>query len=386
MFNYNIEIADRCSEMLARDRTNAKLSRKMISREIGVSESTIKAWEMGQGSPTLPVLVEWFKATGCNPFRAFIDFFWPELFQGLSAEKSDGDFRRALSVYFSEIAGQLEIQKLHFLVFNDFGGEWSGLLDMFCAHSQMSLKSRCRMAEMIQIAYELSRANNNARILSDFEVNRVFLLDAIEAAKKASLIHKDGYIITNMDMNFSEVASSILRRSRVDSGVSQLYMAKAMGKSERTIQNWESTSEPTFLEICLWCRILDKKVWDYLRNAIDPSEPFGTNENDRHLRNDLTAHFNAADSKELRKLAYLILGKYGSYWNAVLEMMVEHVCTPLYQRIMTARSMLISYELDSNDTTARCTEVHIRPDLDNLKECIELATEAAKVGHNTYHR
>ena len=383
MFNYYIEMSDRCGELLAMSRTQAKLSRSKMSREIGVSESTIKAWEVGEGSPTLPVLVEWFRITGCNPFRYMLDFFWPEYFQNLTYECSEDKIRQAIQFYISNVAYKSEIEKLHYLVFNDFGGDWKGILDMISAHASVSLNSRYRIAEIILTSYELSVANNTARVLTDIKLNRNLLMYAINEAKSAIMIHKNGYSVGACDMNISELASKILSRSRVDSGKTQLYMAKAMGKSERTIQNWESTGEPSFLEICYWLHILDKNFWDYASDVLYHNESTGTDKMNQELREDLQQYFIKADIKELRKLCHLIVGGYGSYWNAVLEMMMAHVCTPLYQRVMTARTILISYELDSNENSSQKID-HILPDIDNLKRCIDLATAAAKEGKNFY--
>lgn len=383
MFNYNIEIADRCSEILARCRVRANLSRKKLGEEIGVSESTVKAWESGQGSPTLPLIIEWFKVTGENPFRSLLNFFWPEIFQELNASKSDEEIKHALITYISDIAGKSEIKKLHYLILDDIGGEWSGVLDLFCAHAHLSLNSRYRIAEMIQTSYELSVANDHARTPNDFDVDHDYLLNAISSAKTASLSHKFGYIVGAIGNNLLEVSAKVLTESRIDSGVTQQYMAKAMGKSQRTIQNWENGSNPSFLDMCLWFHILDKQLWDYLRNALNPVEELGTDSLSKRYRNELVEYFNSANASEIRKLCYLILGEYGSNWNAVLEMMIEHVCTPLHHRVMMARSIMISYELDRNDELLRGIE-SMHPDLENLLKCITLGTQEAKNGLNSY--
>ena len=382
MFNYNILIADRSSETLAKCRTNAKLSRKRMSEEIGVSESTIKAWEVGQGSPTIPMLLKWFKATGCNPFRFLLDFFWPDSFLNLSRNSSEERIRNAISVYLREVATRSEIEQLHFLVFEDFGGDWLGLLDMFCAHINMNLGSRYRIAEMIQTSYELSLANNRARDLKGVKVNKIVLLGALQEAKKASMTNKFGYTVGSLSRDMSEISSIILTRSRQDSGVSQRYMAKAMGKSERTIQNWEGSSEPSFLEVCTWFHILNKNVLYYLRNALNPEEPVEVDEKDKALREDLVKHFDLAGMDELCKVSYLVFGDHGSYWSAVLELMIEHICTPLDQRVMMARAISVSYELDGHERILQ--DKSILPDMDYLNMCIKLSTEAAKQGENSY--
>ena len=58
LFSHTIEEADRCGNLLASSRTRSGLSRKAMAMALDVSESTIKAWENGQGSPTLYGILE----------------------------------------------------------------------------------------------------------------------------------------------------------------------------------------------------------------------------------------------------------------------------------------------------------------------------------------
>ena len=146
LLNPLVAEADRCGELLAKSRARSGLSRKVLSQALDVSESTVKSWENGQGSPTLRGIFEWFRTVGECPFRPMLDFFWPDVFQGLTAQNSDDEIRYAGKFYFSEVAGPLEIQKLHYLIFGKHGSAWSGLLDMACAHTHTSLSSRYRVA------------------------------------------------------------------------------------------------------------------------------------------------------------------------------------------------------------------------------------------------
>ena len=88
LFNRIIEDADRCGNLLSSSRTRAELSRKTMSIALGVSESTIKAWENGQGSPTLYGILEWFRTVGESPFRPMLEFFWPDVFAVLTAKSA----------------------------------------------------------------------------------------------------------------------------------------------------------------------------------------------------------------------------------------------------------------------------------------------------------
>ena len=380
LFNHIIEDADRCGNLLSSSRTRAELSRKTMSMALGVSESTIKAWENGQGSPTLYGILEWFRTVGESPFRPMLDFFWPDVFAGLTAKNTDDEIREAGRFYFAKVAGPKEIQKLHYLIFGKHGSEWSGLLDMACAHIHTSLNSRYRVAEIIQVSYEMSAANGLALKPPEIEANRPLLLSAIAAAKEASVFSaKNGYEIcfSNTD------TSAMLARARMDSGATQEELAKALGKTQQTIQKWETNYNPSFLDVCTWFRVLNMPAWTYIHCMLYPAERLTFLEGDEKRRREVVDHLASAGSAELRKLFYLVAGTHGSNWLAVLEMMFEHICSPLAQRVISARSVLIGYQLEKGNRQLLETD-HIMPDIENLNRCIALGTEAAKKGLPAY--
>lgn len=374
--SFTVEEADRCGNMLASSRTRSGLSRKMIGNALDVSESTIKAWESGQGSPTLHGILEWFRIVGESPFRPMLDFFWPNVFAGLTTKNTDDEIREAGKFYFSAVAGPMEIQKLHYLIWGPHGSEWSGLLDMACAHTHTCLSNRYRVAEIIQASYEMSISNRLSQTPPDLEADRPLLLSAITAAKEACVAPaKNGYAI---GLNHADT-SAMLARARIDSGATQKQLAKALGKTLNTIQKWETNYNPSFLDMCTWFHILDMPAWMYIHCMIYPTEKLMFLEGDNQRREDVVNHLSSAGSDELRKLFYLIVGPHGSNWMAVLEMMFEHVCSPLMQRVISARSVLIGYQLDQCNQQLLKTD-HIMPDIENLNRCIELGTEAVKKG------
>ena len=179
------------------------------------------------------------------------------------------------------------------------------------------------------------------------------------------------------DLPISEISSTVLKTSRTDSNISTQYIAKALHKSERTIQNWESVIEPSFLDLCMWFSVVDKNIWFYLRNALNPSEPRTISGDSVKLREELINHFCSTSSSELHMIAYLILGEHGSYWNAVLEMMLEHVCLPLSSKVLIDRSIITGYEMDMNDSMVHCS-ANIMPDADHLEKMLERAISSLK--------
>lgn len=375
MYLYKVDAADRCGLILSTTRTNAGISRRIMSTYINASETTIKSWENGQGSPTLSALLDWFHAAGEQPFGYMLEFFWPEAYKNLSMKSSDEELRNALSVYLEEVAGPREIRKLHYLIMGKYEGQWSGVLDMFCTYSHMSLRNRYKIAEIIQTSFDLSISDPyySQNELSDYAL----LHGAIQAARLATLDHKQGYSLIHEKEKFSEISSLIMKESRLDADVSLSFLSKALGKTERTLRNWEQNTEASFLDMCMWFHILGKPMWSYLRSKMIIGESVDFSEADMQARSDLLQYCAQLEHGELRKLCFLIFWKHGSNWHSMLELMIEHVNSPLSQRVISARSVLIGYEMDSND--ARLYEpIGILPDFDNLKKCIETETLVAK--------
>ena len=176
----------------------------------------------------------------------------------------------------------------------------------------------------------------------------------------------------------------MLIKSRTDADVSQKDIAKALGKSIRTIQNWEKYSTLTFLDLCRWFHVINRQMWPYLREGLYNLDNFEYDEIDEAYKNELIKYFKKSSSDEIRKICHLILGNYGSNWISILEMLFLHISSPLYQRVISARTVLIGYELDLNDGRINQKE-NIAPDIKNLTRCIEEGTKAVKKGLTKYN-
>ena len=226
----------------------------------------------------------------------------------------------------------------------------------------------------------MSIATGHAQTPPEIEADRPLLLSAITAAKEACVAPaKNGYAI---GLNHADT-SALLARARIDSGATQKELAKALGKTLHTIQKWETNYNPPFLDLCTWFHVLNIPAWAYIRCLVYPTEKLAFPEGDKQRREEVVDHLSSASSAELRKLFYLITGMHGSNWMAVLEMMFEHVCSPLVQRVISARSILIGYQLDQCNQQLLTTN-HIMPDIENLNRCIGLGTEAVKKGLPVY--
>lgn len=375
MYLYKVDAADRFGLILSSTRANAGISRRTMSSYINASETTIKSWESGQGSPTLSSLMEWFSIVGENPFAYLLEFFWPEAFKSLSQKSTDEELRNALYIYLKEVAGPREIQKMHYLIMGEYEGCWSGVLDMFCAHAHTSLHNRYKIAEIIQTSFELSTAE---RRLSEYDMSDYGLLqNAIYSARNAALEHKQGYSLREHKEKYSKISSKIMKQARQDADIPVSFMAKALGRTERTIRNWEDSSEAAFLDMCMWFHVIEKPMWSYLRSKMIIGEAVYPDDKARQYQEELLHYCRTVDRAQLRKLCFLVFWKHGSNWHSLLELMIEHVNTPLSQRVISARSVLIGYEIDANDTQL-FEPIGILPDLDNLRKCIDAETQTAK--------
>lgn len=375
-YSFLIEAADCCSNILSQFRIDAGLSRKDMSQVMDVSETTIKAWETGQGSPTLLGMLLWFQATGNSAAPPLVKLFWPDEIGNTSIHSSYDEIRSALAYYLANLASPEEVAKLHYLMYGGHGSSWLGLLDMGLAHVNASLDSRVRIRETIMTSYSLCEASGRLQTPPGLSVNRAVIESVKVAAQDAVAGHLQGDTITPVTLQQKENYSTILVRSRMDAGVTQREMAKAMGKTERTIQNWESNCSPTFLELRQWFYVLDISPWPYIRPFLYPSEDACCSCPNTLEKRSLIQYIQTCPEDELKRFAYLIGGSHGSEWYAVLEMLFVHVCEPLPQRIISARSILLGYTLDSKSGKIR-DPLCVQPDLANLNACIDRGIEAA---------
>lgn len=369
-FSQLIQSAEICGEILSKSRVKAGLSRREMSERLGFSESTIKGWEAGLGSPTLSVLIDWFIETGCNLYKSLLDFLWPDYFFKVNETSSNETLQKAIQPYFEKVAGNLEIKRIHYLVFNNDFEKWNKLLELFFAFAQLPLYERYRIAELNRTAYKICKANGTLHT-PDFELNNHSLeTKAAIAAKEAVMSGKSGYMVGFYDLSSDKVAAQIMKKARSDSNVSVAEMAKAMSKSSRTIQNWEVNGQPSFLEMNKWFNVLNKSMWFYLRNCITPYESTEIDQSTDCLRAELVQHFLTAPPREARVFSYYILGEYGSYYYAVLELIMKYEALPVSMRALIAHSIILGYELHNSKSVPE-SDSSVHPDLKQLKKTLE---------------
>lgn len=144
-----------------------------------------------------------------------------------------------------------------------------------------------------------------------------------------------------------EIASAFAdmwRQSRHDAGKSQEYMARAMGVSKKTIQNWEDgTSCPNQRQGFEWFICLGLQPLPYYLKLMFPDAAKGESEED--VTEALFRIIGSLPLDAKRKLLYIASGEHGSSPSCVLEMIVAHLHAPLMTRINVADIITNNYKL-----------------------------------------
>lgn len=174
--------------------------------------------------------------------------------------------------------------------------------------------------------------------------------------------------------------SKIWWQSRADAEKSQEFMALGLGVSKKTVQNWEKgISAPDLFQGSEWFRILGLNPLPYYLAFLFP-ELFGDispNTPDEEV--DLALHhlIDQATPMEKRQLLFLMSGKHGSSWYALLQMLTAHCHTSMQCRVGTARIVLENYEMQKETGELVCT-YNVAPDLDVLRRAVERGKSAAQ--------
>lgn len=174
--------------------------------------------------------------------------------------------------------------------------------------------------------------------------------------------------------------SKIWWQSRADAEKSQEFMALGLGVSKKTVQNWEKgISAPDLFQGSEWFRILGLNPLPYYLAFLYP-DLFGDispSKSDEEL--DLALHhlIDQATPMEKRQLLFLMAGKHGSSWYALLQMFTAHCHTSMQCRVGTARIVLDNYEMQQETGELVCTD-NVAPDLDVLRNAIESGKSAAQ--------
>lgn len=191
-------------------------------------------------------------------------------------------------------------------------------------------------------------------------------------------------MISKVDV--SERFAKLWRSSREDGHRSQEYMAKALGVSKKTVQNWESgLSSPSQIKGFEWFDVLGLNPLPYYMELIHPNDFMKDNYMmpDITIKNVLVAAIEALPLDVQRKCLYILCGAHGSSPVAMTELTMAYLQTPLHDRVAIAQAVAINYEL-AKATGAIRNPNEIQPDMNLLTDAIKKGKIAAIEGKNGY--
>jgi len=169
--------------------------------------------------------------------------------------------------------------------------------------------------------------------------------------------------------NIEQRFAKMWKKSREDAGKSQQYVAKALGVSRKTVQNWETGySTPNQLQGFRWFQVLDVPALPYyLELVYGDFNLLGNTPDDKKIEKALI-DFNLSLPTELqRKVLYILHGDRGSSAIGLIELFTAYAHLPLDFRIAIAQSILTDYELVEG---AGKLSNHIKPNKEILEKSI----------------
>lgn len=189
-------------------------------------------------------------------------------------------------------------------------------------------------------------------------------------------------------VEISDKFADMCRRSREDAGKSQAHMAKAMGVSKKTIQNWESgISSQSIRQSFEWFDALGVPPLPYYLDLLYPDimQKLSADPTEDAITETIITAVSHLGIEQKKKLLYLFLGKHGSSISSVLELITAHLQTPLRDRVSIAQGIALNYNL-AKKTGSVIRPDDIQPDLDFLNHSIQCCMESVidgKIGYST---
>lgn len=180
--------------------------------------------------------------------------------------------------------------------------------------------------------------------------------------------------------------AKIWEKSRADAGKTQEYMAKGLGVSRKTVQNWEKGE--TFPDLFMgseWFRVLGLNPLPYYLAFVYPEKFEGVepSDSDEIIDQAIMTLVKNSTVREKRELLFLMGGKHGSSWYSLLQMFTAHCHTSLKSRVNAARLIVDNYEMEEETGELICEE-NIHPDIAMLKRAIEESKKSVANGDLGY--
>lgn len=178
-------------------------------------------------------------------------------------------------------------------------------------------------------------------------------------------------------IELSDRIAGMWRKSRYDAGKSQEYVARALGVSKKTIQNWEAgEASPNFRVALEWFDALGVPMYPYLMSVIYPTEieNLSRDSSMTDIRKALSVYIDELDDLHVKELLFLLYGDHGSSPTGLLDSMTAYLHLPLMMRIFITESIVNQYKLASEVGLTE-NESHVMPKIETLDRFLDTAKE-----------
>ena len=190
-----------------------------------------------------------------------------------------------------------------------------------------------------------------------------------------------------MDRDLNDMTAEIMAEARIGKNRSQQYMAKSLGKSLTTIQNWETgISTPKLSDMAAWFGTLGINPMRSCLNYLHPDQykDLTQDSNQKEIDDALLYYIqNIASDHEKRELAFCIFGETGSSWPAQLDELTARNHLPIAHRINIARITVETFCMIQELGKLRGMD-HVMPDIENVERAIENCKDSVRNGRSDY--
>lgn len=182
-------------------------------------------------------------------------------------------------------------------------------------------------------------------------------------------------------IEYADKIADMFKRSRNIAGKSQDYVAKALGVSKKTVQNWEAgLASPNVLTCFEWFDILGLPAYPYLVSILHGDNIEAKDDEAHKALQELIMEMSDASCK---KLLYLLCGAHGSNPKGVIEMLTAYLQTPLAMRLNIAFSIMTNYDVCKAGNML-VNPSDIEPNAELLQNSAEAGKKAVLEGKGSY--
>lgn len=188
-------------------------------------------------------------------------------------------------------------------------------------------------------------------------------------------------------MAVADKVANMLVRSRTDAGLSQRQMAKALGKSIKTISNWEKGyGSPDAVTQMEWFDVCGLNELPYLlaKNYPEIYTDLSITSDLKDIKAAIIKYIqDISDEGEIRQLAFCMFGNTGSSWKQQLNMLTAHNHCSMRSRVSVAQNIYDNYNIEKIKGELVCPD-NIQPDMNALKAATNKGRDAIFNGHDGY--